>query len=177
MESGMMIIAAVLFAVVLIPTLLIFQNTKKRSRALLEGLKTLVSKNNGTLTLHIEQTNFALGIDEIAKKFYFFKKTEEGEILKEIDLNSVTSCEISSKIKRIKKDKGHDELVEKITLLFVSKKNNETEQIELYNEEDTLLTDELAIAEDWKKIIQDLLSNTKKVSEGEKKPQVLVSMS
>ena len=168
MESGMIAIAAALFAAILVPTLLIIQNTKKQSKKLLNGLKASVTQNNGVLSQHTEQSNFALGIDKANKTIYFFKKTEDAEISQTIDLSQVTTCEIATKKRRIKKEKGFEELVEKIALVFISKNNSETKEIELYNEDDTLLTDEITIAEDWKKTVQSVLSDTKEVTEQKK---------
>ncbi|WP_432411727.1 hypothetical protein [Rasiella sp. SM2506] len=168
METGMIVIAVVLFAAVLVPTLLIIQNTKQKSKRLYNGLNAVVAQKNGVLSHHIEQNNFALGIDETHKALYFFKKTEDIEISEAIDLSKVTTCEISTKTRRLKKEKGFEELIEKITLVFVSKNNNETRQIELYNEEDTLLTDEITIAEDWKKRVQSVLSQKNVVAEQKK---------
>lgn len=165
METGMIVIAAVLFAAVLVPTLLIFQNTKKKSKTLFNGLKAIVTQNNGDLTDHMEQSNFALGIDKSNKTIYFFKKTEDAETSQFIDLSEVTTCEIATKKRRIKKEKGFEEMVEKITLMFISKNNSETKHIELYNEEDTLLTDEITVAEDWKKRVQSVLSQKNKITE------------
>lgn len=158
METGMIVIAAVLFAVILVPTLLIIQNTKKQSKKLFNGLKAAVAKNNGVLTQHTEQNDFALGIDETHKAIYFFKKSEVIETSQIIDLSQIKSCEVITKTRRIKKEKGFEEIMEKINLEFTSKKDNEVKQIELYNEEESLLTDELTIAENWKKIAQRILA-------------------
>jgi hypothetical protein len=158
METGMIIIAAALFAAVLVPTLLIVQNTKQKSKTLFNGLKTIVAQNNGVLTEYIKQGNFALGIDNSSKTIYFFKKTEDAETSQFIDLSQITTCEISTKTRRIKQEKGFEELVEKITLVFHSKNNSELKQLALYNEEDTLLTDEITIAKNWKNKVHNLLT-------------------
>ena len=165
MGTGMIIIAVVLFATILIPTLLIIQNTKHKSKTLLNGLKSIVAQNNGVLSEHTEQSNFALGIDNTTKTIYYFKKTEEAEINEVIDLSQVTTCEIFTKTRRIKKEKGHEDLIEKISLVFISKKNSERKELELYNEDDSLLTDQRKIAETWKNKVQNGLTEKKVVTQ------------
>lgn len=159
METGMIIIAAVLFAAVAVPTLLIIQNSKHTSKSLYRGITALLTQNNGVLAEHIEQSNFALGIDTNSKTIYFYKKTDEAETSQIIELSEIATCEIATKTRRIKKEKGHEEIVERIVLLFNTKKSNETKEIELYNEADSLLIDEGKIAEIWKNKVQHILSN------------------
>jgi hypothetical protein len=158
METGMIAIAAVLGAAIIIPTLLLIQNSKEQSKKLFKGLKSAVTENNGVLTYHIEESNFALGIDKTNKTIYFFKKTEDVEISKVIDLTKLPICDVHRITKRVRKDKGFEELIKRIDLVFASKNGNEEQKIELYNEEDNLFTDELNIAKDWKKIVDTLLS-------------------
>ncbi len=168
METGMIAIAAALFAAILIPTLLIIKNTKQQSQKLLNGLKAIVAANNGVLSQHTEQSNFALGIDNSAKTVYFFKQTEDGEMSQVIDLTQVTSCEIITQKRRIKKENGFEEMVDSITLVFPTNNNGERKEIELYNENDSLLNDEIAIAEDWKKAVQHILMDKKEGIEQQK---------
>ena len=158
METGMIAIAAVLGAAIIIPSLLLLQNSKEQSKKLFNGLKSAVAENNGTLTYHIEESNFALGIDKTHKTIYFFKKTEDVEISKVIDLIKLPICDVHRITKRVRKDKGFEELIERIDLVFTSKNGNEEQKLELYNEEDNLFTDELNIAKDWKKMVDALLS-------------------
>lgn len=176
METGMIMIAVVLFTVILVPTLVLIQNTKKQSKKLFNGLNAVVAQKNGVLSQHTEQYNFALGIDKTHKTLYFFKKSEETETSQIIDLTDIKSCEIVSKTRRIKKDKGFDEMLETIHLEFISKKSIEVVQLELYNEAESLLTDELAIAENWKKIVQGVLSERNSVIEQKNEQQVATAV-
>jgi hypothetical protein len=159
MESGMIVIAAVLVAVIVVPILLISINTKKQSKTLLNGLKTLCSQNNGVLSEHIEHNNFALGADENKKAIYFYKKTEDAIIAKTIHLKAVDHCEILKTTTRVKKEKGFEELTQKVTISFIPIKGESTEFIDLYDDNDSLLVNgEVAIAEDWKRIVNQLIA-------------------
>lgn len=158
METGMIVISAVLFAIIAIPTLLIIMNAKKQTRTLFNGLNTLVRAKGGIMSQHIEQNNFALGIDGINKKLFFFKKMEDREVSKIIDLTTGTSCEVVKKSRCIKDKKRSHEVIELIALSFSNAFINE--EIELYNENDSLqVKGELAIAEEWKKIINNTISH------------------
>lgn len=176
METGMIVITSVLFAVILVPTLLIFQNSKKQSNTLFNGLKEVVGRDNGTLTRHIEHSNYALGIDETTRILYFFKKKEDTTVSKKIDLKLVTSCEVSTQKRRTRKKKGFVEVVEKIDLLFIQQNKDKVAHIALYNEDESLLTDELTIAENWKNSIQNLLLDHKANSAQENKQKVSVAL-
>ncbi len=164
METGMLMIAAVFFAVILIPILLLIQNTKKQSKRLFNELKATVANNNGLLTQHTEQNNFALGIDNVHKTIYFLKMTETGKTSEVIDLSLVKTCAMNTTTRRIKKEKGFEELIEKIELLFIFKNNNHTKHIELYNEAESLLNNELTIGKQWRKIVEDIISEKHTIS-------------
>ncbi len=175
METGMIIIAAVIFAAIVVPTLLLIQNSKKQSQLVFKGLKALADQNNGALTEHLEQNGFALGIDSNNKFIYFFKKTDTNDVSQVVNLAEVASCEIFTKTRRIRKEKKMEELIEQIVLVFNSKKNGEPKQIELFNEEDTLLTDECKVAEIWKNKVQQVLTQKKNVVPQEKGEKVFSS--
>lgn len=177
METGMISIAAVLFAAVAVPILLIIRNAKSTSKFLYKSLTALIAQNNGALSEHLEQNNFALGIDTTNKTIYFYKKTEDAEISQTIELSRIDNCEIATKSRFVQKEKGREEITERIVLLFNSKKDNETKEIELYNEADSLLIDEGKIAEIWKKKVQSILSEKKSVANRNTKQKFMVSLS
>lgn len=166
METGMIIIATVLFAIILVPTILLIKNTKKHSKRLLNGLNAAAAQKNGTISEHLEARHFALGLDTQNKALYFFKKTEEDEITQIVDLNSVASCAVEKRTKRIKTDKTGYEIVESVALLFTQAKGHEFEKLELYNDKDNFqLNGELVVAETYKKKVMALLSQPAKTLE------------
>lgn len=160
MESGMIIITVVLFTLILVPILLIGINTTSQSKTLLKGLKSLSDQDNGTISKHMEHTTFILGLDEIKKTLYFFKKAEGVETAKKIDLAQVRICEVTKTKTCIKREKGFEEIVAKISLRFIKNLSDDIEFIDLYNEDDSLpLNGELEIAENWKAITNRIIFN------------------
>jgi len=176
METGMIVIAAVLTATVAVPTYLSLQSTKKQSKTLYNGLKASVSKENGVLSHHVEQKNFALGIDSTNNKFFFYKRTGDQEVSKTIDRTTVKTCEIVKTTRRVKDKKSSREVIELIALSF----NNsvKSEHIELYNENESFMVQgELEIAEEWKKIINSTIANKEVPVENTQRKLVKVGLS
>ncbi len=172
METGMIIIATVLFAIILVPIILLILSTKKQTRTLYKGLTTAVSQNNGVLSEHKEERNFALGLDAQNKFIYYYKNIKGEEITQFVDLLNVTSCEVEKRTKRVKSDKGNYEIVESVALLFYKAQGHLLDKIELYNDEDSMqLNGELVVAEDYKRKVMALLSNAMNISEEKKVKQ------
>ena len=166
METGMIIIATVLFAIILVPIILLILSTKKQTRTLYSGLATAVSQNKGVLSEHKEERNFAIGLDAQNKFIYYFKKSKGEEITQFIDLSKITSCEVEKKTKRVKSDKGNYEIVENVALLFNKAHGQLLDKIEIYNDDDNIqLNGELVVANSYKEKVMSLLSNPIKISE------------
>ncbi|MFC7356739.1 hypothetical protein ACFQO1_03495 [Jejudonia soesokkakensis] len=164
MESGMIIITVVLFTLIIVPILLIGFNTTSQSKTLLKGLRSLIEQDKGSMSKHIEHTTFILGLDEIKKTLYFFKKAEGVETSKKIDLTQVRICEVAKTTTRVKKEKGFEDIVDTISLRFTKIQSDEIELIDLYNEDDSLpVNGELDIAENWKTIVNQLILNKESI--------------
>lgn len=159
MGTGMIVTTTILIVICTLPFILIIGSTKKKEKQLKKALEAAISKNNGTLTDCSINNNFALGLDSSAKQVYYYKKTPETEFLQKIDLNTVKTCEITKETKRIRNGKSNYEEIQRVALLFTSKKDKLVEQFELFNYNDSSqLNGELALADTWKKKVIDLLN-------------------
>lgn len=177
MDTGMIVIATVLFTLILVPTLLIINNTKKQSKALFNGLTKIAKENNGTVTEHVEERNIALGIDHNTRVIYFYKKLEDEEYTQIIDLKKVISCEVITHNKRIKSDKKAYEIVDEVSIHF-TRSNNEVEKLAIYNDSDSYhLNGEVTLAETFKKKVIALLSQPVNVLEKKKEQHIAMALS
>jgi hypothetical protein len=177
METGMVIITAILFTIILVPIVLLILMTRKKSRTLLNGLKAAAAHANGNISEHTEVRNFAVGLDTNNRAFYFFKKTEEAEINQVVGLASVATCELEKRTKRIRADKHSYEIIESVALVFTNKQGHLIEKIEFYNDTDSIqLNGELVAAETYINKINALRSQPTVISEAKKAPQIAVAV-
>ncbi|EDM43773.1 hypothetical protein SCB49_09285 [unidentified eubacterium SCB49] len=177
MGTGMIIIAAILFAIILVPIVLLIQSTKNKSRILLRGLEA-ATFNNSVITEHTEERNFAIGLDAQNNIFYFFKTFNNKETTQVAELSKMKSCNLVKKTKQIKTDKGSYEIVESIALRFMPIKGSYVLTIELYNDNENLqLNGELVVAETYVKKIKEILKkpNAVKTVQDEKNIEVAIA--
>jgi hypothetical protein len=160
MELGMIATAAVLTSIVVVPFIFMITSSKKHKNQLKNGLKQLAATQNASLKISTMYLNFAIGIDEITRQIYFFKKIDNSEICKVIDLNQVSTCGISNQSKSIKIEKRTQEIIEKVALLFEFKDATAPEYFKLFDDNKSLqLNGALAIFQEWKTTVTALLAN------------------
>lgn len=177
METGMIVISTLLIALCALPFVLISGSTKKREKQLIKNLETKVSNNNGILTDYAINYDFALGIDSAAKQIYYYKKSQETEYFKKVNLNEIKSCEVVKDKKRIKNGKSNYELIQRIALVFTSKQGHVVEQFELYDyDNSSQLNGEIALADSWKQKISDLLAENNTIIETHKITEATVAI-
>jgi len=99
--------------------------------------------------------DYAIGVDQNRKRLFFYREKEEGNILKNIDLNTIKKCEVINS----KSNNSKSHVIDSVGLNFVS--NTKTQQdsmIELYNHKESYqLNGELDFVKKWSKTIQDIL--------------------
>ncbi|MGJ8666616.1 MAG: hypothetical protein ACSHW7_09640 [Patiriisocius sp.] len=165
METGMIVIAIILVLVCTMPFILIKSNTKKRERQLKKALVNAISKDNGTLSDYVINYNSAIGIDSSNNQIYYYSKAEDSERLQKVNLNDVKFCDVEKVTKRIKSGKSEYESIQRIALVFTSQNNAILDSFEFYNNDDgSLLTEEIALAETWKKKVNEYLQNHRTTS-------------
>jgi hypothetical protein len=160
MEQGMIAIAAVLTSIVVMPFILLMNSSQKHKNQLKNGLKHLAAAHNASLSRLTLYLSFAIGIEEITRQIYFFKKTGSSKVCKTVDLNLGSTCSISNQSKSIRIEKRSQEIIEKVALVFEFKNNAPPERFELFDDTENLqLYVELAIAQEWENTVSTLLTN------------------
>lgn len=154
METGIAIITAIIIAVVIVPIALMQIGTNKKSKQLLHTLEAMASQHKGRITDHDTHKNFAIGFDQMANHIYFYKKTPEREMVQDIDLNKIRTCEIVRQTTKARKEKQTYEVLEKLQLAFVPMDGKTVEHIELYDAQESFqLSGELDIATKWMALV------------------------
>lgn len=160
MESGMIFISITLITICALPFILMNISAKKHEKILKSALQTAITKKNGQLTDYEIHNNYALGIDAIAQQLYFYKKTKDNSLLKTINLHQVKACEIKKDLHNTIHNKASYEITQRLKLSFIATGNGNTQEIELFNyDESTQLNGEIALAERWKAKVDVLLSD------------------
>lgn len=133
MDSGTLVIGAIMIAICILPFILINNSIKKQKKQLLQALLALSDQKNCKMTQYELGSNLAIGIDENADLLFFFKRLKDKEISQHVNLKDKLELCISPKTKS-RPD------------IF----------LEFYNSEENLqLNGELQLIEKWAKIIND----------------------
>ncbi len=157
MDTGMIMVIAILLIVCITPFVIISSTTKKREKHLKETLQQHIAKNRATLVDYAVHNDFALGLDSL-NKIYCYHKTKDKELFQQIDLNDIKSCEVKKNTNRIKNDSSSYEVVQRVALVFTPRQGSKIEEFELYNEDiSSQLNGEIALATTWKKKVSNLL--------------------
>ncbi|SDH01286.1 hypothetical protein [Winogradskyella thalassocola] len=176
MGTGLFIIDAIIIAIVILPFALFINGSKKRQRKLRNALQSEATQNNCKLSKTEVHSNFAIGLDEVEKKVFFYKETEDSAYAQVIDLKFIVSCKFIKDSKRIKDKTKHYDVIDKIQLSFEHQNLKEVTNFVLFNNDDEMaLNNEIVIAQKWQDIINDLLEEKVKAVPSENEKQVVLA--
>lgn len=136
-----------------------YQISQKRSiNKLNDTLKQIASKHQISLTKsEIWSAAYGIGIDEISKKIIYFK--QEASVTKEVvlSLKEIEKVKIIKTSKTLKNGSQSTTVTDIVGLSFQNKKIPASEVFfEFYNyASGRLMNNETALAERWKKLIQE----------------------
>lgn len=152
MDTGSIIIGAVMIAFCLLPFILMSNNRKKNTKKFTENLISSSRNNNCVISESEYSGHFMIGIDTNNNELLFTDKYNEVFESKAIDLNNVTSC----KLVRLMKSQ---DTTESVSLQFQLKGNaNSENNLEFFNlNKQRGLDGEIQIVQKWEKIINDFL--------------------
>ncbi|EPR74799.1 hypothetical protein ADIWIN_0163 [Winogradskyella psychrotolerans RS-3] len=169
MGTGLFIIDAIIIAIVILPFALFINGSKKRERKLKKALQSEATQNNCKLTKIEVDSNFAIGVDEVEEKLFFYKETSESAFAQVVDLKSIVSCKTIRDNKRVKDKTKHYDVIDKLQLSFVHHNLKEATDLMLYNNDDEMvLNNEIAIAQKWQDYVNHLLATKASSLENDK---------
>ena len=159
MDTGSIIITAILIVVCIVPFVLMSTSRKKRERKTLQSLSDIANKQNCTISKHEIFDNFIIGVDETKKFVFFFKKLEDSVVEQYINLAEIQNCRVKTTAKTVEFNNSTQNIIHRIELAFTEfDKNKKDATLEFFNDEINIqLSGELQLAEKWSAQINDLL--------------------
>lgn len=140
-------IVLVLIASAIIPFLILQNKRKKKTRLLLEDLKSKEVKNGEVIGLYDVSGEMIMAFNEPKSVFYFYKKTEDDLITRRVDLAEVKRSEVI----RITRKAQDVQVIDRIELRL-----NPTISLEIYDVKyGAQLSGELQLAEKWSGLINE----------------------
>jgi hypothetical protein len=153
-------ISLIFMAIVSVPFILTGYNKKRKKKGLFCRIAEMAENEDCTITQHEFCSNFVIGLDGMANHLFFYKKVENLEIAKSLNLREYKSCKIYNSNRTVGDKKAKFYVVDKLELSFYPAEKGKPEiSIELYNDEyDSLtLSGELQLAEKWEKQLNERL--------------------
>lgn len=149
MDLGMITISATLILLVVVPLTLMQLQKRKKEQAHLNALKSLSKQHHCSLTHYDLTSDFAIGIDQVAKALFFYKNTAHENRSKHIALKNYSDCKISEERQNTKNTTLGD--ITALSLTLTPRDNSITpEYINFYNsDENYQLNGEIDLIKKW----------------------------
>lgn len=161
MDLGTAIFVAVLVLACVIPVVIVNQKKKNKDKLFLKSLADVARKSSCNIMEYDLWNNTGIGIDKAARCVFFIKKTQNGEVMKEINLAEIQRCKVLNLSRTVINNDSNQIVTERLELAFVNRdKNKPDEIIEFYNSNtDSLyLRGEIQLTEKWSKIINSMMT-------------------
>ena len=164
MDLKTLILGAVLIALCILPIVLIKRSGKKARTNLQQSLNKLAKQNNSEISYFESFGDFIIGIDEIKKFVFFYKKANESTIEEVINLSDFKSCQVEKKKRALKSNNVNFLEIERLVLIFIPNSNDKNMiELEFYNiNSGKQLTNELNSLEKWSEKLNKILKNKSK---------------
>ncbi len=169
MDLGTILITLVFIAIVTVPFVLTGYSKKRKKDSLFRRLTEMAENEECTITQHEFCADFIIGLDRMADRLFFYKKSENLEIAKSINLQEFKSCRLINSNRTLGEKKSSYNVIDKLQLCFYPHDKNKSEvSVEVYNDEyDSLtLSGELQLAEKWEKLLNERLKKPGKPKNG-----------
>lgn len=158
MELEIILMGLAFIALCIFPFVYSSISGKNRKKNVEKRLNQIAVKNNCEVKESDCTGTIAIGIDTEEKFVFFFKKNEELDIEKIVDLSQVKKCEIQRDWYSPETETLDQKNLKKLLLIFSFVNSSKSSIFPFYDgEEDWQINGELEIAEKWKSKISKLL--------------------
>lgn len=165
MDLATIIITFIFIAIVTIPFVLTGYSKKRKKKNLFRRISEMAESEDCTITQHDFCAGFVIGLDRMSNRLFFYKKVENLEIAKSVNLREFKSCKTYNSNRTVGEKKEKYYVIDKLELTFYpAEKGTPGISIELYNDEyDSLtLSGELRLSEKWEKLLNERLKTPQK---------------
>lgn len=159
MDLGSTLVGLIIIALCVIPFILLSRGSKRKNKQMLLELESIAKEQSCIINKHEFCGDFVIAIDEAKKHLFFYKENNQHQSKLFVDLAHIKSCRINKVDKRIQNMDGAYTIIDKLSLCFKPRANNQKEiQLELYNSDVNLqLSGELQLIEAWQQLINSRL--------------------
>ncbi|MEZ5106723.1 MAG: hypothetical protein R2757_19625 [Draconibacterium sp.] len=163
MNTGIIIMGAILIAICVIPIILMNKSRANKGRRILESITNYAAQFNCTITEHEFCGDFIIGIDKEKRVAFFIKQVDENSAMQHIELAEVKSCKIVNYGRTVKGNGSSTKVIDRLALNFIlPESKGQNMEWELYNSEKSpQLTGELQAIEKWQAIIDEQILKKK----------------
>ncbi len=163
MELGSAINWAILLGVCVVPFIVMGQNRKNKGNKKLKYLTNLATQQDCHITKHEFCGDFVIGIDEAKKNVFFYKQWKDTAVENKINLAEIEICKVKNTVRLVSANKGSQNILDRIELsLIPADKSKKEILLEFFNIDHSVqLSDELQMADQWSKLINDCIKINK----------------
>ncbi len=161
MDSGTIIISAILLAVALLPFIFTGKKYKRQKKQLVNMLNSLAEQNQVTLSTNEAGASFGIGLAENGRYLFYSRITNEQMSGRAVLLTDKSRCKMKTASRLLE---GGEKVIDRVELVLYPVSSAQPEVVlEMYNAEyDTLtIRDELQIAVRWEQIVGGALKEAK----------------
>lgn len=169
MDLATIIITLVFIAIVTVPFVLTGYSKKRKKNSLFRRLTEMAENENCMITQHEFCGDFVIGLDGMTNHLFFYKKVENLEFAKSLNLQEYKSCKTYNSNRTVGEKKAKYYVIDKLELIFYPAEKGITEvSIELYNDayDSLTLSGELQLSEKWDKLLNERLKTPQKPKTG-----------
>ncbi len=162
MDLESSIILLIMLLICIIPIMVINKKKKTKERQFLQTLFDMAEKNGSKISDYDKWDQTAIGIDRVAHKIFFVRKTSETETAKEVTLTEMKKCRVIDNNRVVNNGSSIRKITEKLELAFTEWDHQKPELIlELYNAKyDSLeLRDEIELAKKWTETVNSEIAS------------------
>lgn len=162
MDSGTIIISAILIVLAILPFIFTGSKYRKQKKQMGKALKDLAEQNQVKLSNFEASGNFGIGLDQDSRYLFFARAVQDEVTVKSVLLADMNRCKVKT-ASRLLED--GEKVIDRVELVLYPVSSGQSEVVlEMYNSEyDTLtIRGELQAAVKWEQIIGDLLKKTKR---------------
>lgn len=167
MDIQSAIIALSLILISVAPFYFMIRNNKKKANQFIQNLQDMASKNNLSITQHDVWNNAAIGTDRNMEMVFFVKKTKEGAIQQQIQLDDIQRTRVVNSSRSVTTNNGRFNVTDKIELAFSSYDRTKPEILLNFFDVSTdglSVTKELRMAEKWSELINTKIGQFSRVN-------------
>lgn len=159
MDSGSLLIGAIMLALCVVPILFIGRSRKKHKKKLLNSLLSFAESQNCNITQHELCGKISLGLAEDPNYFFFVKHSKEKVTKQYVNLTEIQNCKVINTSTAVGSKAEKIKVLDKLEMSFVPHdKSKQGIIIQFFDvEEDVQLTGELQLIEKWSKLINHKL--------------------